>query len=270
MANGKSSAPKPEHSQDRRPGPSDTEVSAKRVKKAPASRKVAGSRADIVWTSSEGEEGEAEESAPERPKDARQVAAAAATRTRAGSNARPRTTSDDSSASTSKGDAKKNKDGLPSFSKKSGVAGAKAKKTGRASELLREGTVSRATTPNSSDAPARSFEAQPSQGSPQRGAVIIASDADFHQYSQKFSEELFPAYSRLRHRLGTFQASIANGTADADVPRISARDLQSLVDETNERGQELERIKDAMTKYSRERERAIAREGSVSRGVSVR
>lgn len=270
MPNGKSNATRPDQLQDRRTGPGDVESSAKRLKKATGSKKTEGSRADIVWTSSEGEEGEAEESNPERPRDARQVAAAAAVRTRAGSSSRPRTTSDDSSASTSRNDAKKNKDGLPSFSKKSGVAGAKAKKTGRASELLREGTVSRATTPNSSDAPARSPGAQPGQGSPPRAAVVIASDTDFHRYSQKFSDELFPAYLRLRRRLDVFEASIANGTADGSAPRISTRELQILVDETNERGQELERIKDAMTKYSREREKAAAAEASVSRSVSAR
>lgn len=199
---------------------------------------------------------------------------------------------------------KLNKDGLPAFKK------------GRAAELLaNEGStsrdrgsggvgnaakeVSRAPTPASyephqqssgrEDSPAAHKKKSSLSSSSARVAsaatyrfnplIRITNDQEFNEYTETFTQTLFPTYARLHRRLEGIQKELEaraarnkrkrrRGEGDAEEEdeddeddrarsppaRYGPSELAQMVEEANERGKQLQLIREALEKYSRKKE----------------
>ena len=145
-----------------------------------------------------------------------------------------------------------------------GVGNGRPLKKGRAAELLaaeggsaagsRSQTISRATTPNSHGT---TRDQSPSFSSHLgRKGIALANDADFKHYSKRFVEDLFPAYSALHRRLDEERESLAtSGKNKSSMPSMS--ELAKLVEEANERGRELERIREALAIYNEDKKKGL-------------
>lgn len=125
-------------------------------------------------------------------------------------------------------------------------------------------------------------------------AIEIRDDADFERYSKQFTEELFPAYLKLHEHLRGVHKFMEQAAARASstygdkktkkkddddgggVPATersqSAAELARQVEEVNQRGRELERIRSAMMQYNEEKARrfsAAASDDKLVEGGSV-
>jgi hypothetical protein len=142
---------------------------------------------------------------------------------------------------------------LPSFKK--GRAAELLAAEGKAASGRRSSPVSRAETPIS-HSPAR--EEPPAALRKVEESVStnlrIKSDEEFRDFSRKFTEELFPTYSKLYKRLEDVQNGLSNGRKGL---KMTAEDLLKQVEDVNHRGRELQSIRDALCRYNDDKEKRI-------------
>lgn len=159
-----------------------------------------------------------------------------------------------------------NKSGLPSFTKKGRMS--ELKKGRDDSVPPRSQTASRANTPishGSMDVDPPPTSSSSSSYKPRvSGQLHITNDVEFRRRTTEFQDKLYPEYTRLYAKLEDLKEGLSrNGTLPPHLQQITPQQIARMVDEVNERSQELERIKEGLWLYNDEVRR---RNNATSRG----
>jgi hypothetical protein len=155
------------------------------------------------------------------------------------------------------------KGGLPSFRKKGRMSELQEKKS--EVQANKSQTVSRANTPishsNIDDEDRRAASPYIERGSNRltNSNMRIDNDAEFARKSKDFTEKLFPEYKSMYTKLEELKETLSKGQMlnknSTPIMDVSPRSLAKMVEDVNARAEELQRVKDALWKYSEKKNR---------------